>query len=81
MWEACPRCESKTVTEFGKGMYFLIGFITAGICIWLGFLLPVLWVGVVVGGALVILSPFLPKTYQCKSCNYSWREGKAKKPA
>lgn len=71
-WEHCPRCGSNRVQQLGKFAKFFVFFGSGGCLIWVGVIFfPVLFIAI----PLIFLSPLaflLPKTNQCKDCNYSW---------
>ena len=72
-WEPCPRCGSKSVKSTGGVFFFILGFCLMGISIWLLIIPPVGIAGIVIGIALMILSPFMKGMLQCKECHKSWK--------
>ena len=81
-WEPCPRCKSNRVEPFGKALWFVFLFGSAGIFGLIGFFLPFMWI---VSVLLILISPlsFLAsKMLRCKDCNNAWKAPKeARTPA
>jgi multisubunit Na+/H+ antiporter MnhG subunit len=77
-WEPCPRCESKKVKATGKGTIFFVGFLLAGISIWLLIIPPIGILGILIGIGMMITSPFFPVMLQCKDCKKMWKYKKNK---
>jgi|SRR5699024_10715891 len=75
-WEPCPRCQSNRVHKVGFWYIFFIGLALLGISIWLLIIPPVGIVGIIVGLAIMIISPFGSKQLQCKDCNKVWKPTK-----
>ncbi len=72
----CPSCQSDQVIVIGKRVYFKLGAGLAVLSIIIGLIFPAAIAGVFAGVGLMILSPFIPVTYQCKSCRENWRSYK-----
>ena len=80
----CPRCGSDNAHELGTVFYIIAGFalpILTGIGVLilsplLGFLFPVIILAAILGGVLIIGSPFLPAFYSCSNCNKHWKAEK-----
>lgn len=76
-WSPCPRCGSNRVEKLGKWAVSFIFFGGAGIFMFLGFLLPILWIAVPIMFILSVVSLFGKDTWRCKDCNYSWVDKKS----
>ena len=73
IWEPCPRCGSHKVESRGGCFFFLLGFGLAGVSIWLLFIPPVGIIGIILGVALMGVSPFTKNFLQCQDCKKSWK--------
>lgn len=71
-WSSCPRCGSNRVQKISKWAVAFAFFFGGSLFIWLGFLLPILWLGVPIGFILGIASLFGKTSWQCQDCKYSW---------
>jgi len=73
-WQPCPRCGSNRVTTTGKGTIFLMGFGMLGISFVLLFLFfPAGIIGMIAGGVLLIMTPFVQPMLSCKDCKKAWK--------
>lgn len=72
-WEPCPRCGSNRVESRGGCFFFLAGLALTGISIWLLIIPPIGILGIVIGIALMIASPFAKNMLQCQDCKKSWK--------
>ncbi len=71
-WSPCPRCGSNRVQKISKWAVAFAFFFGGSLFIWLGFLLPILWLGVPIGFILGIVSLFGKTSWQCRDCKHSW---------
>jgi len=73
-WEPCPRCGGNRVTTTGKGTIALMGIGMISIFFWFLFLFPPAGIiGMVVGAALLLMSPFVQPMLSCQDCKKSWK--------
>lgn len=72
-WGPCPRCGSNRVKSMGMLYFALFGLGLSGIGILLLFI-PIVGIPMMVlGVALLVVSPFTKGMLQCEDCHKSWR--------
>lgn len=78
-WTPCPRCGSNRVQKMSKWALSIAFLSSAGCLIWVAFLIPPLWIAVLILILLGIITPLGKSFWQCKDCNYTWdvKENKA----
>lgn len=77
-WSKCPRCESNRVQKVSKVAASIAFFASGGMFIWIGLLIPFLWILVPVCFALAVLVLFGKSTWQCQDCKHTWKIEKVK---